>query len=482
MKESKNNVLLIYPAYTYPRKSPPLGIAYLASFIERAGFQSNVLDLNVEGMNERQFEGFLMSKDWILIGLSFMTNQFTAAAGIASTIKRILPESVLVAGGPHPSSIPERTMREIPELDLIVIGEGERALYDLLSAVVEQTGYDGIPGVCYRKESQIVNNDNCELIAEIDSLPFPAWTHLKIEKYNVFSIDEKRSDAPVFALLSSRGCPNHCIFCDSHTIFGRKFRARSADNMFAEVMELHERFGMLVFDFVDDLFTTQKERVLQFCSLIDRSGIPFRWMANARVNTVDQETLKSMKHAGCIRVDFGVESGDSNVRRLMKKNITDEQIISAHRMAKSVGLSTGSFVMVGNLGETVKSASMTINLLKDIGDDVMTSIACPFPGTELYTIATSKGWINSEDWSKYVTAPTYTAGYRPVMRTEHLSEHDILNSYFYINSFFMRKKFQRRFGRHFYVNPRFYRELVFNSDGFMRRLRIGMHLLKARLK
>ena len=469
LKRDTRDILLIYPEYTYPRKSPPLGLACLASFAEEKGYSPRILDFNVEDMKDGPFERLLRSRDWLLVGISFMTNQFAEAARIAAVMKRVLPQTLLAAGGPHPSSVPDRTLREIPALDAVVRGEGEETLCDLAEAATGQKGCDGIAGVCFRRGEKIVDNGCRELLTDLDALPYPGWRHLTMAGYSVFSIDARNGGVPVFALLSSRGCPNECVFCDSHTIFGRRFRARSAGNLVAEIMDLHEKFGMLQFDFVDDLFTLRKDRVLEFCERIRRTGVPFRWMANARVNTVDRQMLQAMKDAGCIRVDFGVETGDPVVRRLMRKNITDEQIVSAHKTARDAGLSTGSFVMVGNLGETKNSARMTVDLMKEIGDDVMVAIACPFPGTELYRIATDKGWINTEDWGRYVTSPTYTADYRPVMRTEHLSEEDILRSFYYIHSFF-------------FLRPNFYREWVFRGEGMGRRFRLAFALLKSRLR
>ena len=477
----KKDILLIYPAYTYPRKSPPLGLAYLAAYVERAGFKPYIHDFNIFQINDEDFKELLLSKPWLMIGMSFMTNQFAEALKLSVFMKQILPNTPLVAGGPHPSSIPERTLQELPALDIIVKGEGEETLKELAEVLSDGNEYDQIHGLYFRKNGMIIGNKKRELIIDINRLPFPAWKYLDINKYSVFNITGS-DGTPVFALLSSRGCPNFCTFCDSHTIFERKFRPRSTQNIFDEIIYLNKTYGMFEFDFVDDLITMQKKRVLEFCKLICDSDIPFRWMANARVNTVDREMLQAMKDAGCIRVDFGVETGDQYVRKLMRKNITDEQIRNAHQIAHDVEISTGSFTMVGNLGETKDSAKMTVKLLKDIGDDVMVSITCPFPGTELYSIAKEKGLINTEDWTRYVTSPTYTPNYRPVMRTEYLSEDEILESFYYIHSFFARRKFQRRFGRYFFVNPRFYREWVFESEGLERRFRMAAMLFKSRIK
>ncbi len=478
---SNKDILLIYPSYTYPRKSPPLGLAYLAAYVQQSGFKPHVHDFNVHPVSDDDFKRLLLSRKWLLVGLSFMTNQFADARRLSAFIKGVLPGTPLVAGGPHPSSVPQRTLCEVPTLDIIIKGEGEETLKEL--AEVFSTGGDigGVKGICFRKGEEIKITPEREFMKDLDSLPFPAWGHFDMSRYNVFHLTGN-NEAPVFALLSSRGCPNFCTFCDSHTIFARKFRARSAKNIFDEIVYLHKNYGMVSFDFVDDLFTVQKGRVLEFCNLIRQSGIPFRWMANARVNTVDREMLQAIKDAGCVRVDFGVESGDLNVRKLMRKNITDQQIREAHVAAREVGLSTGTFTMVGNLGETRESAKATVKLLREIGDDVMVSIACPFPGTELYRIAKQKGLINSEDWARYVTSPTYLSDYRPVMRTEFLTEDEILESFYYIHSFFARRKFQRRFGKLFFLNLSFYKEWVFKYQGLRRRFQMALSLINARIK
>jgi len=475
------DILLIYPAYTYPRKSPPLGLACLAAYIRKSGFRPHIHDFNTRGLNDHEFRSLLRSRNWLLIGISFMTNQFGEAERLASLIKEVAPGVPLVAGGPHPSSIPERTLLEIASIDIIARGEGEETLKELASTVQSGGDIGDVRGICFRNREGIVRTPDREFIANLDHLPFPAWEYFDMNQYNVFHI-HGNWDSPAFALLSSRGCPNFCIFCDSHAIFARKFRARSAQNIFDEVIYLNRVYGMLNFDFVDDLFTICKERVIEFCDLLKASGIPFRWMANARVNTVDLEMLQAMKDAGCTRGDFGVGRGDPEVRKRMKKNISDEQIRKAHLNARKAGLSTGSFTMVGNLGETRSSAGMTVKLLQEFADDVMVSIACPFPGTELYRLAKEKGFLNSEDWTKYVTSPTYEPSYYPVMRSEYLSEKEILDSFYYIHSYFVRRKFQQRFGSFFVLNPRFYLEWVFKSERFHHRISMLASLVAARCK
>jgi len=480
-------VLLFYPEYTYPRKNQPIGLAYLAGYLKAHDYEITIIDFNVTQLNDYEMHDLLKSKSWILIGVSFMTNQFKEAKELIAKINKTVPSIPLVVGGVHVSSIPERSFNELPGIDIVVKGEGEQTLLelaDLFSSNMQPSSAEllKIDGIFIERSGIILQSPKRENIQDVDLIPFPAWEYFEPEKYNIFGIHESVNNAPMFLLFSSRGCPFSCSFCDSQTIFSRSFRGRSAEKIVEEMMFLYDRYGATTFDFADDLFTTKKERVYKICDAIDATGIPFKWMVNARVDTVDREMLTRMKNSGCVRVDFGVESGDEYVRGLMGKKITNQQIINAHKICLEIGLHTGSFCMVGNLGETKESVYKTAELMNDIADDVMVSIAIPYPGTDMYTTAKEKGLINTEDWSKYATAPTYTKNYRPVMRNENLSEDDILDSYFYLQSIFAKQKFRQRFGQNYVFNLNFLYEMIIKKEGFIRRLTMFFNLVRARIK
>lgn len=476
----RRNILLIYPKYTYPRKSPPLGLAYLASFVRKEGYRPLVIDLNIDDYSDEGFSQLVKRQDPLVVGISFMTNQYREASRLSNLLKKALPTTYIAVGGPHVSALPKEILRECPAIDFSVIGEGEVTLLELVNELDSgERDFHHIDGLCFRDKGAIIQTRPRDLIKDVDSLPFPAWDLIKLQEYSVFSIQEGNT----FALLSSRGCPYHCIFCDSNTIFGRNFRGRSARNIFSEIEFLHQIYGMRQFDFVDDMITMKKDRIKELCRLIKGSDIPFKWMANARVNTIDEEILRVMKESGCIRIDVGVESGDPSVRERVKKGITNEQIINAHKWAKKIGLQIGAFTMVGNLGETMGSVKMTAELLKDIGEDVMVSIACPFPGTELYQIAKENGYLKVKDWSRYVTSPTYLKDYKPIMITDRMNQKEILNAYYYLHSFFVKRKFQARYGKYFFVNPLFMKEWMIKSaaqGGFLRKASMFFNIIKAR--
>ncbi len=457
-----------------------MGLAYLASYIRRKGYNPIIVDMNVDNYTDKDISRLVTQHNPLAVGISFMTNQYQECLRLARIIKFSTKFTNIIVGGPHVSSLPEEILEECEAVDFSVKGEGEITFLELLEALKSgKKDFYGISGICFRDNGTVVRTKTRNLIEDVDSLPFPAWDLIRTEKYSVFSIEKGNS----FVLLSSRGCPGQCTFCDSHTIFGRKLRARSAQNIFSEIKFLYQKYGMTKFDFVDDMITLKKKRVLELCGLIKNSNIPFKWMANARVNTVDKEMLKAMKESGCIRIDVGVESGDPEVRRAARKGTTNEQIINTHKWAKEIGIQVGAFVMVGNIGETIGSVKMTAKLLKDIGEDVMISIACPYPGTQLYQTAKEKGYLRVTDWSRYVTSPTYSKNYEPVMVTDKMNQNEILNAYYYLQSFFVKKKFRARYGKYFLINPVFVKEWLFKSavhGGVLRKASMAFKLAASR--
>lgn len=476
-------ILFLYPEYTYPRKAPPIGVASLAAYVLRAGHEAEIIDLNVAKYREEEFLNVLREYSPDIIGVSFMTNQYVNAVELIKLCKGIMPAIPVVAGGPHASALPDDLLEEVPELDFVVYGEGEIPLKKLIDCIEKNDSNDvsGVPNICFRNQGngEIVKNPPTTELIDFNTPPWPAWHLVDLGKYNIFHGGGDSSKL-TFALLSSRGCPGKCTFCDSHTIFGRKFRGRTAEDIFNEVIYLHKTYGMEQFDFVDDLITADRKRMFDLCEMLINSGIEFKWMANARLNTLTEEMLTKMQESGCVRIDVGVESGDPKVRKLTKKGIKNEQIVRIHKFCNEIGLYIGTFLMVGNLGETMESVKMTAKLMKGLTKDPSIAIACPYPGTELFKIAEEKGYLLTKDWGKYGTAPTFLKGYHPIMRTDTMSPDEILEAYHYLQSFFAIDKFRARYGDHFYFNPLFLKEYLLESKqygGFKRKLWLGLILV-----
>jgi radical SAM superfamily enzyme YgiQ (UPF0313 family) len=387
-----------------------------------SGYRVKVLDMAVE--EENPLEAIRRERP-PAVGISFMTPQSTAAYGLAREIKRSFDVAIL-AGGVHASALPGEALEHF---DFAVIGEGEITTTELLGHVLKGEGrIEEIPGIAFLRADEVVVNRPRPHIRNLDDLPFPAWHHLPLEKYKGLGMG-LNPEKPFMVVLSSRGCPGRCIFCASHVVHGRSFRMRSPGAMVREVRFLKENFGIDQFDFADDTMTVSKKRMARFCETLIRDRIMVTWDCNARVNSVDEEMLALMKKAGCVRINFGVESGSQEILDRIGKGITLEQIRRAHRLARRAGLLTMSFFMIGHPGEDRRDVDRTLELAGELAPDCPgLTFATPFPGTELFEIAGKSGWLDGRPWDRYTTTIT-GSGFLPVMRNEAMSREELLAAY-----------------------------------------------------
>lgn len=455
------DVLLLYPNYLSKFKNPPLGLAYLASTLESKGYTTKIVDMNPLGISMREIDTVINEVNPHVVGISFMTNQFSNALKLAEKSKKIIPEVPVVVGGNHVSALPEEIMG-YPFIDFAVLREGELTFMELVDSLSKgSTDWETIDGLAFKRDGAIIANRHRDYIHELDCLPFPKWDDFPIKAYSdrILGIGD---ELPVFSILSSRGCPGRCSFCSSHTVWSRKFRGRSAMNIFNELQFLEDRFGAKHFNFVDDTLTIDKRRLQELCDLIIDANKQFRWIANSRVNTVDIGTLKKMHHAGCRNICFGVESGDPTVRKINGKMITDDQIRNAHRWAKESGLIVSSFFMVGNMGETQRSIDQTITFAKQLNTDHPScSIATPYPDTRFFKEAEKNGWLITKDWNKYITSPHMDLDYSPVSTNGILTADEMIDAYYKVNAAFARSKLITKYGNLYFIKPKFFIEEIF---------------------
>ncbi len=479
------DILLIYPPYEWVRKNPPLGLAYIASHMEKFGYKIKIVDMAALEMNLEVLKNEITRIKPKIVGISSMTPQFSSAVTISQIIKCVDRKIPVVVGGPHVSAVSEQVLKEVKGIDFIVIGEGEITFAELSKKIFKNDkNFSDIDGLAWRSNGSAVRNKTRAYIEDLDSQPFPAWHLLPVKKYSPSAVGGDVSKQ-VFTLLSSRGCPFQCIFCDSNTIFGRKFRGRTAESIYQEIVYLMKTFDATQFDFVDDTITINKNRLEKLCDLMLENNLNITWMCNSRVDTITYELLKKMKEAGCKRLDFGVESGDPKIRKILKKNITTEQIINAHKWAKQLGMITTSFFLVGSPGEDFESIKMTVDFIEKIESDAPgISVVTPFPGTELYRMAKENGWLVEEDVAKYDSVPHASIHYKSAMKTDKMSSEEIMKAYYYVNSKIILKKIRTKYGKKFYLNPYFYQDKIFHFKdikGFKHKLSIALKLVKAKL-
>lgn len=463
------STLLVYPPYEGKDKHLPLGIGYLAASLEKAGHSVCALDMSVCPAPWKSLEEKIDQTAPRIVGFSFMTPMATGAVRAARSVKSKNGETFVVVGGPHASAVPEDVLNS-PEIDCVVLGEGEETFLHLAKKILngKQNELREVKGLAFRGEEGTINTGRRDLIGDLDSIPFPARHLFDQSAYSArpLGLVERNSpdhnkNVPVFNMISSRGCPNKCFFCDSHSVFLRKFRPRSAENIVAEIKKLVKDYGMKYMDFVDDTITVQKKRMMKLCDLIIGEGLDhLRWSCNVRANTVDLELLEKMYAGGCRRVEMGVESGDPELLKTMHKNITLDQLRQAFRQAKQAKLVTTGFFMIGLPGQDRESVMKTMRFIETIDCDMPCfSLATPFPGTELYGAAEEKGLIVTREWDKYLTTGDIETRVFP-MKSDVMSEDELRKLYREAVDFAAKFTVRSMYGKYFFLNPALYKDLL----------------------
>lgn len=412
--------------------SPSLAMACLAGAVAADGGEARILDLNLEQDPETALRRALKDFSPGFAGITFVTPLFGVMRSLAALIKREFPGITLIAGGAHASAMPEETLSST-DLDIVVVGEGDLSLPEILS------GKDpaGINGISYKKDGRVLSNPRRPPISGLDSLPLPAWELYDVSRYDISDVMARKS--PAGWLETSRGCPFNCCFCN-HGVFGRNFRPKSPERVLAEIRAML-RLGFREIHIVDDMFSTDVERVKDICRGIIAEGLDFPWatVTGIRVDRGDPEMFSLMARAGCYRVYFGIETGSQAILDAIGKGITIEQVRSAVSMASSAGLETCGFFMFALPGETERTMRETIDFACSLDLDwAKVSITTPLPSTPLFDSLDRDGRILTKDWSKYNL-------YMPMNRIYRHPNLDwaVVDRYF--NSFYRRFYFRPRY-------------------------------------
>ena len=376
-------VLLVHPARgdAIDRliRLPPLGLACVAGALRAVGHEVRIVDAAVLPRWERDITALL--EDWRpqVMGISASTALREPALALAAKAKEGGRDVVVILGGVHATLSPAEVVEE-GLVDFAVHGEGERTAVELLAALDRREPLDGIPGIAYRDGGTPRVNAMRAPVADLDQLPFPAYDLLPMERYSTpFSTPGK-----VTSMVTSRGCPYRCTFCDASVVHGRKYRAQSAERVVAEIRLLVTEHGVREVLFKDSEFTLDRDRVERFCELMIDGELRVSWTCSARVDRVDGPLLRRMAAAGCRVVQFGVESADPTVIGALKKGITVEKVREAFRSARAAGIETVANLMVGAPGETRESIDATRSLIREIRPDHLNvQVLVAYPGTEL---------------------------------------------------------------------------------------------------
>lgn len=388
-------VLLVRPPYDLKSISPnfPIGLAYLASSLRQNGHQPDILDLPLEPQPYVKLRRYLHSNFYPLVGVSSLTVQYPGACEVVRIIRAESPRSKIVLGGPHPSVLPHETLRET-EADYVVRGEGELPLGQLANALDSGEDVSAISSLGFQLGQETRINPPPPLPLNPEDIPLPAYDLLNLRPYFELNFSEYvRPRSRPLQIFTSRGCPFHCTFC--HELFGKRFRARSPQNVLREILMLNRDYGVDEFLIYDDIFNLDMNRAKEIFRLILQSGLKagFSFPNGMRAEMMDEELMALMAAAGVHTVTVAVESASERMQKVTKKRLKLPKVKVFLRLAKSYGMRTQAFFIIGFPEETLAEINQTIQFarnLKDL-DYAFFSFATPYPGTELARSVEAKG-------------------------------------------------------------------------------------------
>ena len=382
---------------------PPLGVMYLSAALKAAGHEVAVTDQCHPDYSDEGFVNSLAAAPPDLVGISVLSNMdYPAATALAGRIKRALPAVRIVFGGVFATVNADKIVAAEKAVDVVARGEGEGIIVDLAG---RPRNLDDIPGICFRSASgAVVSTADREGIPDLDSLPFPDRECLDIHYVASLPLDVPAViwDRPYTTVLSSRGCPFGCIYCNCPTFSHRKYRARSARNVLEELRTIGEQ-GYTSFCFVDDNFLLNAERAHEICDGLIAGPHSFLWACEGRVDGKGKGLFRKLSSAGCDMIMFGVESGSQRVLESMNKGTKLGEIESAVQGARRAGIAVvHGFFIVGSPGETVEEVEQTFRFAGRIGvNSFGFNSLTAFRGTPLWKDEVARGLIDEEkDWDK----------------------------------------------------------------------------------
>ena len=371
-------------------KYPPLGIAFVSAACLEQGHDVQIFDANVEKNPLQKLPKLMEKFQPDVIGISFTSLLSESSHYTARLVKKILPSAFVVAGGYHPTIQPLEVMNDI-NFDAVVVGEGEITFLEWLKVYASKDrDYSSIKGLVFRKNSQVIVNCARELIPDLDSPPFPAYSLLPIARYN--SMVSTRS--PYVTFIRSRGCPFNCIFCGVQRMFGKKYRVQSPHKTISEIDRLIKEFKIKEILFKDSDFLIDRNNVVKLCRLLIERKFDLIWSCNGRVDMIDEETALLMKQAGCKMITYGLESGNQRILNILRKDFTLEQVIKAIQITKSAKIQVTLNIILGAPLETKKTAQETMAFVKQLDPDYLNcAYLTAFPGSCLYDEALANNWF-----------------------------------------------------------------------------------------
>jgi len=399
-------VLLINPPIrlSHPPSSFPHGIGYIAAVMLKEGYEVKILDINGYRYDKEKVKQllnkFLIEEGISIVGIGCLITCYNYVKWLIQTIKIIKPKTKVIVGGGLGTSIPKMVIDKL-NADIAVIGEGEYTMLELMDVFNEKKKINSVGGIYYKEGGRILKTPLRGRITNIDDLPLPPWHLFPMEVYlkNTFveiPKDTLSISGYSMSIVSGRGCCYHCAFC--FDALGHSRTLRSVEKVIEEVILLKKKYRVTYFTFTDPCFVIDKDWVNRLCDEIIKRKLDIKWITSGRVNLIDEELLRKMRAAGCLTLNYGVETGSQKILDSMKKGTTVEQAYKTVALTRKVGLKDWYNLMMGFPEETEEDLEQTIKFCidNDLRQDTIFFVT-PYPGTELYEQAKSRGLIKDEE-------------------------------------------------------------------------------------
>lgn len=400
----------------------PQGLAYIAAVLLKAGYEVEIYNQDVHHYPESHLQDYLDQNSFDVVGLGFIGGyyQYRKAVKISAAINNSRNRPFYLIGGHGPTPEPEFFLRKTGA-DAIVMGEGEITIVELLNALKNGQALDQIKGIAFRQEDGCVVNERRPLIKNIDEIPFPAYELFPISSYKLFRVPHGTNADFAMPMLSGRGCTFKCNFCYR---MDEGFRPRCNESIVEEIKLLKLNYGITHIIFGDELLMSSRERTISLCNDFIKHKLNIKWDCNGRLNFAKKDVLKMMKTAGCVFINYGIESFDDKILRNMSKALTTRQIISGIEATLEAGISPGYNIIFGNIGENKDILMKGVELLLKYDDgSQMRTIrpVTPYPGSPLYYYAIEKGLLKDcEDFyeNKHVNSDLVSVNFTELSENE----------------------------------------------------------------
>jgi radical SAM superfamily enzyme YgiQ (UPF0313 family) len=431
-------------------------LAYSAAQLKEAGHSVSYIDSVIQGFDLNETLVQAKKEEAEVIFMETTTPSIEADYESLRALKHATGATIIVAG-PHATYFHKTVLEDCPAIDIVIRHEFDTKIAPVISNLAD---LGGISGITYRKGGGIVDNNDGSLAQDLDMLPFPDREVIPWQWY----LEAWYSRKPFMNMMTSRGCPYHCAFCLwPQSMYGHKQRFRGLDNVFAEIHDLVDRYGLKEINIDDGTFTTNKKRVVEFCQRLRSERFDLIWTCNGRVDNLDDEMLVEMKKSGCKMIRLGVESGSQDVLDKIKKGLTLEQIEHGMRLVKKHGIQALGGFMFGFPYDSKETVEQTLSFAKKLSpDQVQFSICMGYPGTSLYEYAKERGLVVAESFKEFDMT------YGPVIKTVDMERDELIH-------------ILSRAYREFYFRPRFLLQTLFHlrdSDEMKRVLRSLGSLIK----